>query len=47
MAALLTPRADKISGARVAMTRGLEQTDQCIAEVAREMPALQHFFIKR
>jgi aminopeptidase N len=47
VAALLTPRADKISGARVAMTRGLEQTDQCIAEVAREMPALQHFFIKR
>jgi hypothetical protein len=47
VAALLTPRADKIAGARVATTRGLEQTDQCIAEVAREMPALQHFFIKR
>ncbi|HEY6040000.1 MAG TPA: ERAP1-like C-terminal domain-containing protein [Kofleriaceae bacterium] len=47
VAALLGPRADKISGARVAMTRGLEQTDQCIAEVAREMPALQHFFMKR
>jgi len=47
VAALLGPRADKFSGARVAMTRGLEQTDQCIAEVAREMPALQHFFIKR
>jgi aminopeptidase N len=47
VAALLGPRADKISGARVEMTRGLEQADQCIAEVAREMPALQHFFIKR
>ncbi|MEO6776108.1 MAG: M1 family metallopeptidase [Kofleriaceae bacterium] len=47
VAALLAPRADKISGARVAMTRGLEQTSQCIAEVAREMPALQHFFMKR
>ncbi|HET9992693.1 MAG TPA: M1 family metallopeptidase, partial [Kofleriaceae bacterium] len=47
VAAFLTPRADKIAGARALVTRGLEQVDHCIAEVAREMPALQHFFIKR
>jgi hypothetical protein len=47
VAALLTPHADKIPGARALVTRGLEQEDHCIAEVAREMPALQHFFIKR
>jgi len=47
VAALLTSRADKIPGARALVTRGLEEEDHCIAEVAREMPALQHFFIKR
>jgi len=44
VARLLVERAKKIDGAQVSVSRGLEQADQCIAEVAREMPALQRFF---
>ncbi len=46
VAALLTQRATKIDGAQTVVTRGLEKTDHCIAEVAREMPALRRFFRK-
>jgi hypothetical protein len=44
VASLLTPRVDKIDGAKTTLARGLELTDHCIDEVAREMPALQRFF---
>jgi hypothetical protein len=44
VASLLTPRVGKIDGAKTTLARGLELTDHCIAEVAREMPALQRFF---
>lgn len=44
VAKLLVERAKKVMGAQMQVTRGLEQTDQCIAEVARETPALQRFF---
>jgi len=43
---LLVARATKIAGAQTAVARGLERADQCITEVAREMPALQRFFKK-
>ncbi|MEO8552077.1 MAG: ERAP1-like C-terminal domain-containing protein, partial [Kofleriaceae bacterium] len=44
VATLLTPRVAKIDGAQTTLARGLELTDHCIADVAREMPALQRFF---
>ena len=43
-ATLLVPRAAKIDGAQNSVTRGLELADHCIAEVARELPALHRFF---
>ena len=43
IAALLEPRAAKIDGAQALVTRGLEQSDQCIASLARQMPALRKF----
>jgi aminopeptidase N len=46
VAKLLVQRATKIDGAQAAVARGLELTDQCIAEVARETPALLRFFKK-
>ena len=45
-AELLTARAAKISGAQHAVTRGLERSDQCIAEHARQLPDLQAFLKK-
>jgi aminopeptidase N len=42
--ALVTPRAAKIDGAQLAVSRGLEEADQCIALVARELPALRAVF---
>jgi hypothetical protein len=46
VAKLLVQRATKINGAQASVARGLELTDQCIAEVARETPALLRFFKK-
>jgi aminopeptidase N len=40
---ILTPRAAKISGAQAAVARGLEKSEQCIAELARQLPDLQAF----
>ena len=40
IAALVGPRATKIDGAQASVTRALEQADQCIALVARQLPAL-------
>jgi hypothetical protein len=33
-----------IGGAQMFVTRGLEKSDQCIAELARQRPALEAFF---
>ena len=44
IAALVTPRAAKFDGAENAVAQGLEQADRCIAETAREKPALEKFF---
>jgi hypothetical protein len=41
MATLVTPRAAKIGGAENAVTRALEQADQCIAQVQRQLPGLR------
>jgi hypothetical protein len=38
---LVTPRAAKHSGAVAAVTRGLEQSQQCIANTSRQLPALR------
>lgn len=46
MAELVTPRAAKYSGADIAVKRGLEQSQQCIANAARQLPALQRFLAK-
>jgi aminopeptidase N len=43
VAALLVPRAETIDGARSAVARGLEETDRCIARLARDRPALERF----
>ncbi|MFT3696162.1 MAG: M1 family metallopeptidase [Kofleriaceae bacterium] len=43
---LLADRAKKIDGAQISVARGLELTDQCIAQVAHDAPALQRFFGK-
>ncbi|MEO7731243.1 MAG: ERAP1-like C-terminal domain-containing protein, partial [Kofleriaceae bacterium] len=40
IAAIVAPRATKIDGAQASVTRALEQADQCIALVARQLPAL-------
>ena len=44
-AALVTPRAAKFDGAENAVAQGLERADRCIAELAREKPALEKFLI--
>ena len=41
--ALVTPPAAKIDGAQLAVTRGLEKAQQCVTELGREQPALEHF----
>jgi aminopeptidase N len=41
MAELVVPRAAKIDGAQNQVTRGLEQADQCITLVQRQLPALR------
>jgi aminopeptidase N len=41
--ALLSPVAERIDGARAQVTRGLEQTDRCIADQARDREALHRF----
>ncbi|MEJ7599971.1 MAG: M1 family metallopeptidase [Kofleriaceae bacterium] len=46
MRALVEPRAKKIGGAEVAVTRGLEQTQQCITSFQRQLPALQRLLAK-
>lgn len=46
MADLVTSRATKYSGAEIAVKRGLEQSQQCIANAARQLPALQRFLAK-
>jgi len=45
-AELLAPRTAKVGGAAQAVARGLEKSDQCIAELARELPDLQTFLKK-
>jgi aminopeptidase N len=41
MEALVVPRAAKYPGAQAPVTRGLEQSQQCIANTARQLPALR------
>ena len=41
MESLVAPRAAKYSGAETAVTRGLEQSQQCIANASRQLPALR------
>jgi hypothetical protein len=41
VAALVVPRAAKVDGAQAHVTRALEQADQCIALVRRQLPALR------
>ena len=41
MAALVVPRAARFAGAENAVTRALEQADQCIAYVQRQLPGLR------
>ena len=43
VADLVTPRAAKIDGAQAAVARSLEQSEQCIVELARERSALTRF----
>ncbi|MDB4959923.1 MAG: alanine aminopeptidase [Myxococcales bacterium] len=43
---LVTARAAKVEGAQAATARGLEQSDQCIAELGRELPSLTRFLVK-
>jgi len=43
VAELVVSRAAKYDGAQAQVTRGLEQTDQCIASLARQLPALKKF----
>ncbi len=43
---LATPRAAKYSGAVAAVTRGLEQSQQCIDHAARQLPALRRFLAR-
>jgi aminopeptidase N len=46
LAELVAPRAAKYSGADIAVKRGLEQSQQCIDDAARQLPALQRFLGK-
>lgn len=46
LAALVAPRAAKYSGADMAVKRGLEQSDRCIKDAARQRPALERFLSK-
>jgi len=41
IATLIVPRAAKLDGAHPMVTRGLEEADQCIARVHRQLPALR------
>jgi len=41
IAELVVPRAAKIDGAQTYVARGLEQSDQCIAQLQRQLPALR------
>jgi aminopeptidase N len=41
MESLVVPRAAKIDGAQAAVTRALEQSNQCIAQTERLLPALR------
>ena len=43
---LVQPRAKKYGGAEVAVTRGLEQTEQCITSFQRSFPALKRLLAK-
>ena len=43
VAALVTLRAAKVGGAKAPVERGLEQSDQCIAAMTRQLPALKKF----
>ncbi|HMG20360.1 MAG TPA: ERAP1-like C-terminal domain-containing protein, partial [Kofleriaceae bacterium] len=42
VAALVSPRAARIDGAQASVSRALEESHQCIAQVERQLPALQH-----
>ena len=42
-AELVRTRAPKYDGAQNAVAQALEGADRCIAEIARELPALQRF----
>jgi hypothetical protein len=44
IAGIVVPRASRIDGARAQVTRALEQADQCIAQVQRQLPALRRIF---
>jgi hypothetical protein len=44
--ALVTPRAPRYDGAVAAVTRGLEQSQQCIDDMARQLPALRRFLAR-
>jgi aminopeptidase N len=43
MAELVTPRAAKFSGAAAVVKRGLEQSEQCIENAERQLPAIKRF----
>ncbi len=43
VAELVKPRLTKVDGAENSVTRALETSDQCIANVARQLPALNGF----
>ncbi|HEX7841631.1 MAG TPA: hypothetical protein VF469_29380, partial [Kofleriaceae bacterium] len=43
IAAVVVPRAARIDGAQAQVTRALEQSAQCIAQVRRQLPALRRF----
>ncbi|HEY5928621.1 MAG TPA: M1 family metallopeptidase [Kofleriaceae bacterium] len=46
-AAIVGNRAMKIGGAEQKVRRGLDKSDQCIAELARQLPDLKAYFEKR
>jgi aminopeptidase N len=46
MEQLALPRAARYSGAVAAVTRGLEQSQQCIDNASRQLPALRRFLAK-
>ncbi len=47
MAALVVPRAAKVDGAQAQVARALEQSDQCISLVQRQLPALHRILDTR